>query len=135
MVKATGSAHVLKVGVDCSDACIRAGAQHKEILDFCRRLVGDDEVNPAAVLLQVFNAFNKLFSCGNFLVGPGFRFKADVNIGAFSSAHSENSLVLNFKYLTAHQMKNVTADVVNLTAVPFFYFELSQKVKVFVSAV
>ena len=101
------SAYVLEIGVDSSDAGVRARVKHKEILNFGRGLRGDDKVNVTAVFLKIFYTLNKLFTGGNLKVGPGVHLKSDINVRTFSAAHCKDFCALDFKYLTAHKVKNV----------------------------
>ena len=62
MPEIADSADILKVGIDSGDAGIAAGVEKKEVLDFCGRLVGDNDVNLSVVLLKVMLLFEKKIS-------------------------------------------------------------------------
>ena len=57
------------------------------------------------------------------------------NVVALRTAHCEEGTVLQLKRLTAHQVNDVRADLMHVSAVPLFHGIFVQRIEVFVIAV
>ena len=113
------------------------------ILDAAWGAVGDDIVYRPVDTVKITACFIVFFLCRQFLLPPGYMVDSEVgahpsqhpvvflkvrsariqdtvvNIMAGCPAHCKERMAFDVIDLTAHEMDNVGADAVNLTAVPF----------------
>lgn len=134
-LESAGIAQLFKICVKPRDAYGLVLRQFEETLNFHGRLMGNNNVDLAARLFQIFTTLKQLGTVGYFTAGPVIVFKTDVKIRALAAAHCEELHSFNSENLTTHQMVKIASNSAHLAAVPFADFVLFKQLKVFMSSV
>lgn len=100
-----------------------------------RRLVRNNIIHLFSVFVKQICGIRHFLGARHFILPPESLFRSYVSVGAFSPAEGKNALSLYIIYLSSHQMEQIFAYTVYLTALPIGKTAFGYKFKVIVSTV
>lgn len=100
-----------------------------------RRLVGDDNINLVAELLEILRALGQLRFGGYLVARPGVEIGADIYIRALAAAHGKDAHAVEVIGLAAHEMIEVAGDMMDFSTLEFRDLVASESLEILVRAV
>ena len=110
------SAELLEICIESRHAHGLLVLEPEETFYLHWRLVGDDNINFVAELLEILRALGQLRFGGYLVARPGVEIGADIYIRALAAAHCKDAHAVEVIDLTAHEMIEVAGDMMDFSA-------------------